>query len=241
MGFLDSFERSVERAVGGAFARTFRSGLHPLEIAAALKREMDSRATIVNPQRMIVPSDYFVSMSSADFDRFSALGQALTDELQQELVTHQESQGYLATSRPRISLRIDKGLSEGMVSADAVVSTDRIVWIPTLDVDGRRYPLVKRRTIIGRGSNADIAVSAKGVSREHCEIIWDGSRAEVADLNSTNGTEVDGVSIDRHPLSDRCVLGVGQARILVAVVPQNEKDYRALVESARGTGAEDAS
>ncbi len=49
MGFLDSFERSVERAVGGAFAKTFRSGVHPLEMVAAVKREMDSRAVIVCP------------------------------------------------------------------------------------------------------------------------------------------------------------------------------------------------
>ena len=46
MGFLDSFERSVERAVGGAFAKTFRSGVHPLEMVAAIKREMDSHAVL---------------------------------------------------------------------------------------------------------------------------------------------------------------------------------------------------
>ncbi|MBN9173865.1 MAG: DUF3662 domain-containing protein, partial [Microbacterium sp.] len=34
MGLLDSFEKGLERAVNGAFARTFRSGIQPVEIAS---------------------------------------------------------------------------------------------------------------------------------------------------------------------------------------------------------------
>ncbi|MBN9187056.1 MAG: DUF3662 domain-containing protein, partial [Microbacterium sp.] len=34
VGLLDSFEKGLERAVNGAFARTFRSGIQPVEIAS---------------------------------------------------------------------------------------------------------------------------------------------------------------------------------------------------------------
>lgn len=241
MGFLDSFERSLERAVGGAFAKTFRSGVHPTEIVAALKREMDAHATIATAQRMLVPRDYFVALSSIDHDRLEQLGADFIDELRSDLIDHADQQGYYITGSPRISLRIDRGLSEGMVGAEAVVNKEPVVWIPTLEWNDRRYPLTARRTTIGRGSSADIVVDAKGVSREHCQIIWDGQRAEVADLGSTNGTELDGVGISRHPLPDRGVLGVGQARIVVAVVPQLEKDYRALTTSTGEPVPEDAS
>ncbi|MDR9396516.1 DUF3662 and FHA domain-containing protein [Pontimonas sp.] len=240
MGFLDSFERSVERAVGGAFAKTFKSGVHPLEIASALKREMDSQAVIVNPQRMLVPRDYFVSLSEADYERLDALGASLRDELATELHHHQDQQGYYATGAPRVSLRIDRALGEGMVTASAVVSKEPLVWIPVLDVDGVRYPLVKRKTLVGRGSEADISLNARGVSRLHCEIRWSGKSAEVVDLGSTNGTEVDDVKVSHHLLPDRCILGVGQARIVVAVVPQLQKEYQGLVESGRGPQSEDA-
>lgn len=240
MGFLDSFERSVERAVGGAFAKTFKSGVHPLEIASALKREMDSQAVIVAPQRMLVPRDYFVSLSEADYERLDKLGASLRDELASELHSHQEHQGYYATATPRVSLRIDRTLGEGMVTAHAVVSKEPLVWIPVLDVDGVRYPLVKRKTLLGRGSDVDIPLKARGVSRHHCEIRWNGKNADVVDLGSTNGTEIDGVAHHHHPLPDRCILGVGQARIVVAVVPQLQKEYQGLVESGRGPQSEDA-
>ena len=38
MGLLDSFERGLERDVNGAFAKTFRSGVQPVEISSALRR-----------------------------------------------------------------------------------------------------------------------------------------------------------------------------------------------------------
>ncbi len=240
MGFLDSFERSLERAVGGAFAKTFRSGVHPLEIAAALKREMDARATVASAERMLVPRDYFASLSPIDHERFEQLGDGFLQELRDVLGDHVTGQGYYITGSPRVSLRVDNSLSEGMVSAEAIVTKQAVVWIPTLEWNEHRYPLTGRQTIIGRGSSAHIVIDARGVSREHCEIIWDGRRAEVRDLGSTNGTTLDGVGITRHPLSDRGVLGIGQARIVVAVVPQLQQEYQALVESTRGSLSEDA-
>ena len=46
-----------------------------------------------------------------------------------------------------------------------------------LDIGGKRYPLIKSRTVIGRGSDADITVDDTGISRKHVEILWDGKRA----------------------------------------------------------------
>src|SRR5206468_3039328 len=41
MGVLDRFERGIEKAVNGAFARAFKSEVQPVEIASALRRAMD--------------------------------------------------------------------------------------------------------------------------------------------------------------------------------------------------------
>ncbi|MBA2417127.1 MAG: DUF3662 domain-containing protein, partial [Geodermatophilaceae bacterium] len=39
MGVLQRFERKLEGAVGGAFARLFKGKVHPAEIGRALQRE----------------------------------------------------------------------------------------------------------------------------------------------------------------------------------------------------------
>jgi pSer/pThr/pTyr-binding forkhead associated (FHA) protein len=96
-----------------------------------------------------------------------------------------------------------------------------VVWTPVLDVAGRRYPIVKSRTIIGRGSDADITVEDTGISRKHVEILWDGTRAEVNDLGSTNGSQLNGEPVHRAPLPPDSVINIGRTRIVFRVLAQS--------------------
>lgn len=231
MGFLEHFEKSVERAVGHAFATTFRSGVHPVEIVAALRREMDSHAHVVSRDRILVPSDYFVLVSPADEQRLATLGDSLLTEIESALTDHMNSQGYVAPDKIRVTWELGETLAEGMVEARAIRQTDGIVWIPLLTVGNQRYPLTQRRTILGRGSDVDVPVTGRGISRHHCEIVWDGKRAEIADLGSTNGTLLDGEKISRAALPDRCTITLGNTRIVCEVVAQQSSRY----EMLRGT------
>ncbi|BDZ45402.1 hypothetical protein GCM10025866_13110 [Naasia aerilata] len=75
--------------------------------------------------------------------------------------------------------------------------------------------------MIGRGSDADITIDDSGTSRRHVEILWDGSRAQVNDLGSTNGTTLNGERIDKAVLPPESVVQIGRTRIVFRVVPQN--------------------
>ncbi|EWT01051.1 signal peptide protein, partial [Intrasporangium chromatireducens Q5-1] len=84
---------------------------------------------------------------------------------------------------------------------------------PWLDIAGDRYPLLGSLTIIGRDEGADIVVDDAGVSRRHSEIrvTNDGPHlvTSIRDLNSTNGTFVNGDRITSQRLEDgdRITLG----------------------------------
>ena len=241
MGFLDNFERSLERAVGGAFAKTFRSGIHPLEIVAAIKREMDARATVVSRERILVPSHYVVSLSAADHERLNELGMALLDEIVGEVAKHRAQQGYQSSESLRVALQVDPALSEGMVQASAILPKDGVVWIPVLEFEGTKYPLVQRRTVVGRGSDVDVVITGRGLSRRHFQIVWDGKRAEIEDLGSTNGTSLDGAPVTRAALPDRCTITAGEARIVMGVIPQQQVHYQALVDSGKPAQSKETS
>ena len=227
MGFLDSFERSVERLVGGTFAKAFAAGVHPVEIVAALKREMDSRATTVSRTRSVAPHHYSCALSSEDQGRLAQLGEPFLLEITQALADYANVRGYGLAERLNVDLTVSESLSEGMVEITST-PVGPVVWVPTLTWDSVRYPLIKKSTLIGRGTDTDVHVVARGVSRHHAEVRWDGKRAEVVDLGSTNGTKLEGERITRAALPDRCALDIGQARILFEVVPQAEASYRAL-------------
>ncbi len=81
MGGLQRFEQRLEQLISGVFARTFRSAVQPVEISAALAREVDNSAQILSRDRRIVPNDFHVELSPADHERLDGLGQALVQEL----------------------------------------------------------------------------------------------------------------------------------------------------------------
>ena len=86
MGLLDNFERRLERAVNGAFSKTFRSGVQPLEITAALRRELDVKAAVVSRERILAPNDFRVKLAAQDFAKMDGMGAALIDEDRKSVV-----------------------------------------------------------------------------------------------------------------------------------------------------------
>lgn len=221
MGLLDNFERALERAVNGAFAKTFKSGLQPIEITSALRRELDTTAAVVARDRILVPNRFTVRLSHSDYERMSALGPTLTDELTQLVQQHAAAQHYSFSGGISIALQDDPALSQGMIRISSVNVKGTVAWTPVLDIAGKRYPITHSRTVIGRGSDADITVDDTGISRKHVEILWDGSRAQVNDLGSTNGSMLDGQPVAKSPLAPDSVIDIGRTRIIFRVLAQS--------------------
>lgn len=62
---------------------------------------------------------------------------------------------------------------------------------------------------IGRGQGCDVVVDEAGVSRRHTEVYWSEGSWRVRDLQSTNGTHLEGVRIESARLSAHNVLTLG--------------------------------
>lgn len=220
MGLLDSFEKGLERAVNSAFAKTFRSGIQPVEIASALRSELDKEAAVVSRDRILAPNTFTVHLSASDADKMEAIGPALGEELDTLVQRHAKAQGYSFAGPVSITLQRDDQLSTGRLSVDSSTAKGRISWRAVVDVEGKRHPLIKSRTVIGRGSDADITISDAGTSRKHVEILWDGERAMVRDLKSTNGTMLDGRKIVEAALPPDSTVTIGRTDIVFRVVAQ---------------------
>ncbi|WP_375388969.1 FhaA domain-containing protein [uncultured Amnibacterium sp.] len=217
MGILDSFERGLDRAVNGAFARTFRSGLAPVEITSALRKELDTHASPVARDRVLVPNRFTVRVSTEDHAAMTALGGGLIDELAEQVSQYAAQQRYQMVSPPVITLEEDRSLTIGLLEVRSSSERTEVTWLPVLEIDGRRHRLGDR-TVIGRGSEADITVDDSGISRRHLEIVWDGRRAEARDLGSTNGSTLNGARLTRAGLPNESVLQAGRTRMVFRVV-----------------------
>jgi hypothetical protein len=220
VGILDNFERGLERAVNGAFAKTFRSGLQPVELTSALRRELDTKAAVVTRDRILAPNRFVLRMSASDYKRMRGMGAALTDELVAFVQKHAAEQHYAFAGGISIELVEDASITEGMLQVDSENVKGDVAWAPVLDIDGKRYPLTRARTVIGRGSEADITVEDTGISRRHLQITWDGVRAQVEDLGSTNGSQLNGQPVKKAIIEPESVITVGRTTIVFRVVPQ---------------------
>jgi len=220
MGLLDSFERGLERVVNGAFARTFKSGLQPVEVAAALRRELDTRAAIVSRDRILVPNEFTVRVSPADHERLTALGEQLITELTELLQRHAIQQHYTFAGGIAITIVADETIAQGMVDVRSANVQGAVVWTPVLEINGARHQIRQARTVIGRGSEADITVDDSGISRRHVEILWDGKRAQANDLGSTNGSKLDGRALSQALLDPDSVIEIGRTRIVFRLLAQ---------------------
>jgi hypothetical protein len=220
VGLLDSFEKGLERAVNSAFAKTFRSGIQPVEVASALRSELDKKAAVVSRDRILAPHTFVVRLSPADDDRMKTLGAALGVELDALVHKHAKAQGYSFAGPVTITLQRDEQVSTGTLRVESSAAEGRVAWRGVLDVAGQRHPLVKGRTVLGRGSDADITVADAGTSRRHVEILWDGERAMVRDMNSTNGTLLNGQKISEAALPPDATVTIGHTDIVFRVVAQ---------------------
>ena len=71
MSVLDRFEKSVEGAVNGVFAKFGSKDLQPVDLSSALEREIDAEAMPVGRDRTVAPNEYRFKLSTPDFDRMA--------------------------------------------------------------------------------------------------------------------------------------------------------------------------
>jgi hypothetical protein len=281
MGVLQRFERRLGGVVEGLFARAFKSEVQPVEVAAALQRELDAQAAVVARDRILVPNRFVVDLGDHDFERLSPYEKPLTDELVAMVREHADDQRYTFVGKVAVTLNLEPTLDTGVfhVHSEVVAGPDvdpplrrEPESAPKLAPRAERAPLppaavpptavppthapptavhpgydqpgydqprrpmeapVRARlvvregkdatytvelsrpvTVIGRGADADVRLGDSSVSRRHAEIHIDGRRITVHDLQSTNGTRVNGARVTTTTLVDGDELRVGETVLM---------------------------
>jgi len=82
------------------------------------------------------------------------------------------------------------------------------------EFEGMSYELRSDETLIGRNPTTDITLLDEGISREHALVLYEpeGGSYGVEDLQSTNGTKVNGKRVRSATLSDGDEIQVGRTR-----------------------------
>ena len=244
MGILQRFENRLEQMVSGAFAKAFRSAVQPVEVAAALQREVDNSAQILSRNRRLVPNQFHVELSPQDYARLAPYSSTLSDELVEMLRDHAHEQSYVFTGPVSIAVdeKDDQSTGRFHVRSSALASvtpmseasvTDTAVRRASviLEVNGMKHPLDPPGIVIGGGTEADLRINDPGVSRRHAEIrIFPGDpssgrpQVSVHDLGSTNGMLVNGHKVAQASLDDGGTVKIGNTTMTIRYVTSGHHD-----------------
>jgi hypothetical protein len=86
--------------------------------------------------------------------------------------------------------------------------------IVTLTMDGVRREIDKQRFVLGRSKDCDIQLADPNVSRRHAELRQEGSAYWLIDLDSTNGSQVNGQRTARAKLESGDTITVGSTELV---------------------------
>ena len=78
---------------------------------------------------------------------------------------------------------------------------------------GTSYAASAERIVVGTKSSADLILTDSAVSRYHCALTLRGTRVEIEDLDSRNGTRVDGIQISLAWLDRDATIAIGSTRL----------------------------
>jgi pSer/pThr/pTyr-binding forkhead associated (FHA) protein len=81
------------------------------------------------------------------------------------------------------------------------------------ELNGRSHELKTDRTTIGRLEDNTFQIPESSVSSHHCEVLLKGTEVLIRDLNSTNGTFINGEKITEKVLKPGQTLRLGQIEL----------------------------
>ncbi|SHJ95911.1 FhaA domain-containing protein [Desulforamulus aeronauticus] len=149
----------------------------------------------LQPGDFVIESNYEIPEPNADV-AISTTKEALEPELDL-----QQPKGYQALSDTAPLPNIKEKIAASLVVEEGADA-------------GKEFPLNDFRTSFGRRDTCDIIINDTGVSRRHAQVEKIGGRYWLTDLNSTNGTFVNGLPIDKMELSTGDVITVGNTVLI---------------------------
>jgi hypothetical protein len=217
---IDRLEQALARVIDGGIAAMFRLGVQPADIGRRLEHALlGSRRTSMG--KVIGANHYLVTLHPEDYATFASWETALARELENWLADIAFRYGVTMLASPQVVIEPDPGVGRHAVRVAADFSATPEAGASQRKAIARLIPLTQQgevivlsdlETSVGRASSNDLAISAAEVSRKHARLRRDGSTLELHDLDSTNGTWVNGVRITTHHAKSGDEIAFGTVR-----------------------------
>jgi len=214
VSFFAKIEQLCATLIERAFAKTFPSDLEPAQIARKLVSTMEAQ-TRDDDGHMHAPGSYAVYVSPADFERLrehQAYLQRAWSNLLRDLAAKVGVE--FDEGRARVTMSARDTVPLGAIEIDTGAPQTTNFQLLTIEgVPPGAIYAVEGTSRIGRSDESDIVLNDPSVSRTHAVVEIVAGRAMLRDLESTNGTFLNGRRIRSEALRDGDELKLGNTRL----------------------------
>lgn len=241
MSIFRKLEKNLESIFESAFSRVVRKKLEPLELAHELESVLLESA-VTDTEVPFAANIYHIRVSKADYSLLKPFLNELEGQLELYVQEVCSRESLALPGKTEVTIEIDESVKPGDVriipelkkqeAENLVQSYSNLEKTQVLDIEeaarlnlstapcyledlksGRKFFINRFPARIGRIESNDVIVEDLTVSRVHAEIYREGKHFFIRDLESTNGTFVNGKQISVRRLSDGDIITFGEAKM----------------------------
>ncbi|MBB0993108.1 DUF3662 and FHA domain-containing protein [Dietzia sp. SLG510A3-3B2-2] len=125
MGIVGKFERTLQGAVGDAFARLFGGRVVAAEVESQLRKQAEASLKVVNGH-LLVSNSYTITLARSDYASFTEDEALAVKTFSRHLSDHISEQGWETYGPVTVTFVERDGLHTGQMRIDGVVDPDAV-------------------------------------------------------------------------------------------------------------------
>lgn len=213
---LKRIEQKLEKLVEGTFTRAFPSSVKPIELGKRVRRVLEDKKTIGVQGQIIIPNRYVISLSPKDLENIESIQESIQREISSSIRDHANDENYHFQGTLTVEILSNSSLKTGSIEVDGLFEENKGGFPPgsLIDENGERLIITEQKLSIGRDTESTMQVVDVEVSRNHAEIRLLNTSFVLIDLQSTNGTYVNGQRVQEHTLQNFDQIKIGSTILL---------------------------
>lgn len=213
---LKRIEQKLEKLVEGTFTRAFPSSVKPIELGKRVRRVLEDKKTIGVQGQIIIPNRYVISLSLKDLENIESIQESIQREISSSIRDHANDENYHFQGTLTVEILSNSSLKTGSIEVDGLFEENKGGFPPgsLIDENGERLIITEQKLSIGRDKESTMQVVDVEVSRNHAEIRLLNTSFVLIDLQSTNGTFVNGQRVQEHTLQNFDQIKIGSTILL---------------------------
>lgn len=216
MSLIDQFEVQFNELSNFELVDGSLAEIQPVELAGMLNQEINRALNEIGSNAKLV--GFNIYLSSHDFVRLEKYKNLIIDGLVNLINKTAELKRIEILSQVDVRILKDSSLNTGVMKCvpqvELLEQISEKIKTYILEIGGMKKQLEERTYVLGRGTDVDIQINDSGISRKHLSIEVSES-IFIKDLNSTNGTFVNGEKITEFNTEDEVTFKLGTSEIKI--------------------------